>query len=56
MWVASRVAERLKTRILGNKEISGKCLNSIEWEPSTQFSCQNQNFVNTSKNFLKKRN
>ena len=28
--VASRVAERLKTRILGNKEISGKCLNSIE--------------------------
>ena len=28
-------------------------LNPIEWEPSAQFPCQNENFVNTSRKLLK---
>ena len=36
----------IRLGILGNQEIPGKCLNSIEGYPSAQ----NQNFVNTSKN------
>ena len=40
----------LRLRILGNYKILGNCLNFIEWQPSAQSSCQNENFVNTSKN------
>ena len=46
----------LRLRILGNKEISGKCLNYIERWPSSQFLRKNENFVNTSKKLLKYRN
>ena len=46
----------LRLRILGDGKISGKCLNSIEWYPSAQSPCQNENFINTSKTLLKNRN
>ena len=46
----------LKLRTLGNEEISEKCLNFIEWCPSSQSSYQNKIFVNTSKKLLKNRN
>ena len=45
----------LRLRILGSYEISGKCLNFIEWYPSVQSPYQNENFVNPSKKLLKKR-
>ena len=32
----------LRLTILGNREISGKCLNFIEQKFSTQSSCQNE--------------
>ena len=40
----------------GNKEMSGKCLNPIEWYPSVQSPCQNEDLVNPSKKFLENRN
>ena len=43
----------LRLRILGNKEISGNCLNVIEWQPSAQFPRQNESFVNTRRKLLK---
>ena len=46
------VAERL--RMLGNQEISGKCLLSIEWKRSVQSPCQNRSFLNDSKKCLTK--
>ena len=46
----------LRLRILENLEISGKCLNFIEYYPSAQSPCQNENFVNTSWKLLKSRN
>ena len=46
----------LRLRILRNYEISRKCQNFIKLLPSAQSSSQNQNFVNTSKKHLKKRN
>ena len=46
----------LRLRILGNKKISGNCLNSIEWQHSSQSPCQNQRFVNTRRKLLKNRN
>ena len=46
----------LGLRILGNQEISGKCLDSIEWEHSAQSPCQNESFVNTSRKLLQSRN
>ena len=52
--VVSRIAERLK--ILGNKEITGKSQNFIEWYPNVQSSSQNENFVNTSKKLFKNKN
>ena len=45
----------LRLRILRYEEISEKCLNFIEWWPSFQSSCQNENFVNASKKLLKNR-
>ena len=44
----------LRFRILRNYKISGKCLNFIEWSPSAQTSCQNENFVNTTKKLFEK--
>ena len=44
----------LKLRILGNQEISGKCLNFIESQPSAQSPRQNKSFVNISRKLLKK--
>ena len=46
----------LRLKILENQEISGKFLKSIEWYPSVQSLCQNENFVNPSKKLLKNRN
>ena len=46
----------IRLRILGNYEISGNCLNFIEWLPSFQFPCQNGRFVNTRRKLLKNRN
>ena len=46
----------LSLKILGNYEISEKCLNPIEWFPSAQSPCNNENFVNPSKKLLKNRN
>ena len=46
----------LSLKILGNYEISEKCLNPIEWSPSAQSPCNNENFVNPSKKLLKNRN
>ena len=43
----------LRFSFLGNLEISGKCLNSIEWYSGVQSPCQNENFVNLSKKLLK---
>ena len=43
----------LKRSTLENEEISEKCLNFIEWCPSSQSSYQNKSFVNTSKKPLK---
>ena len=43
-------------RILGNQEISRKCLNFIEWYPSVQSSCWNERFFNLSRKLLKNRN
>ena len=45
----------LRLRILGYLEISGKCLNFIEWYTSVQSSCQFENFINPSKKTLKNR-
>ena len=36
-------------RILGNNEIWGNCLNLMDWWPSAQSRCQNENFDNSSK-------
>ena len=41
--------------ILGNQEILGTCLNVIESKPTTQYSCENKRFVNTSRKLLKNR-
>ena len=46
----------LRLKILGNQEISGKCLNSIKWYHSAQSTWQVENFLNTSKEILKNRN
>ena len=43
----------LSLRILGNSEVSGKCLNLIELLRSAQSPCWNESFVNTSKKLLK---
>ena len=45
----------LRLRILGYLEISGKCLNFIEWYTNVQSSCQFENFINPSKKTLKNR-
>ena len=45
-----------RLRILGNQELSGKCLNFIEWKPNALPSSQNESFVNTNKEFLKTSN
>ena len=45
----------LRIRNWGNWEISGKCLNFIDRYPSGQCSCQNENFVDTIKQFMKNR-
>ena len=50
--VAFWVAERL--RMLGNQEISAKCLLSIEWKRSAQSPFQNRSFLNNSKKCLTK--
>ena len=47
--------KNLRLEILGNKEISGICLNLIKWYPRAQYSCQNKSFVNTSRKLLKNR-
>ena len=39
----------------GDLEISGKCQNFIEFQPSAQASSQ-KSFVNTMKKFLKSKN
>ena len=44
----------LTLRISGNQEIPEKCLNLIERHPGVQSSCQNENFFNPRKKFLKK--
>ena len=49
-----RLPNDLRLRLLGNWEISGKSQNFIELLPSDQSSSKNENFVNTSKNLLKK--
>ena len=46
----------LELMILGNLEISGKCLNLIELWPSAQSPYQNESFVNISRKLLKNRN
>ena len=50
------LANNLRIRILGNQEITGKCLSPIECQPSTQCPRQNEGFANTSRKFLKNRN
>ena len=45
-----------RLRILGNKEISEKCLKFTEWYPSVQSPCHNENVVNPSKKLWKNRN
>ena len=45
----------LRLRILGNSEISGKCLDPRERHPSAQSPRQKESLVNTKK-LLKKRN
>ena len=42
-------------KILGNCEVLGNCLNSIEWQLSAKSPCQNNSFVNTSRKLLKNR-
>ena len=44
----------LRLRILGNWEISGKFQNFIDLPSAIQSSSQDENFVNTGKNLLKK--
>ena len=51
-----KLPNNLRLRILGNEKISRKCLNFIEWEPSTQSLCENKNVVNTREKFSKNRN
>ena len=46
----------LRLRILGNEEISGNCLNPIEWWPSAQSPRQNESLANTSIKLPKNRN
>ena len=46
----------LRFRILGNQEISEKCLNLIESCPSAQSPLQKETFVNTSRKLLKNKN
>ena len=42
----------LKLRFLGNSEISGKCLNPLEWYPSAQSPRQIKKFLNPNKKNL----
>ena len=46
----------LRLTILGNQERFAKSQNFIELYPSAEPSCQNENFVNISKKFLKNKN
>ena len=46
----------LRLRSLENYEKLKKCLNFTEWWPSTKSSCQNGNFINTSRKLLARRN
>ena len=50
------MADDLRLRVLEKQESSGKSQNVTEWEPSAQFSCQNQNFVKTGEKHLQNRN
>ena len=45
-----------RLRILENYEISGKCINFIELQPTVQSPCKNESFVNTNRKLLKNRN
>ena len=49
-----KLLKDLRLRTLGKWEISEKCLNFIESEPSVESSSQNENFINTSKNSAEK--
>ena len=51
--VASQIAGKLKTYVLGNQEITGKYQIFIELLPSAYSSSRNEKFFSTSKNFLK---
>ena len=46
---AHEFSNSLRLRIFKNKEIFGKCLNSMEWYPGTQAPCQYKNFGSASK-------
>ena len=51
--LAHKLLNNLKFRILRNFEILRKCLNLIDWWPSAQSPCQNENFDNSSKKVQK---
>ena len=53
--MAHELLSDLRLRILANWEISGICLNYIEWYPSVQSHCKREIFVNTWRNLLKNR-
>ena len=44
----------LRLRVLVKYEISGKCQNFKELQPSGQYSSQNENFINTRKKLFEK--
>ena len=46
----------LRLSIIGNQKLSGKYQISIDLEPNSQSSFQNDFFLNTSKKLLKNRN
>ena len=48
------VLNDLRFRILGNKVISGNCLNCIEWQPSVQSPYQSECFCYYQKKTLEK--
>ena len=50
-----QLLNEFRLRILRNLEISGNCLNFIEWWPSAQSPCQNESFVNTRRKLMKKK-
>ena len=51
--LAYKLLNNLRFKTLPKIEILLKCFNLMDWSPSTQSPCQNENFANSSKKVQK---